>query len=1457
MADVKIDMMLVDQGNSVKKKTGDVKELNGELTKSQKLARSAFSGQRSAVPQGPELEDYNKVRGAVGTGAGARDFANQAQGLGGVVRLYATFAANIFAVSSAFQNLQQAANFERLMQASQMMSVRVGTDLNQIGKNLQSATGYAISFEEAMQFTNLGTSAGLAGKQIEELVIIAKGAAAGLGRDVNDSIRRIIQGTAKQEQEILDELGIFIKAKEAYELYAKKFEITGGADALSAQQRVAAYADAVKNAGDKWKDFAGIDDPFSRFIAKGKEALNNILSSINAVVIPILDLVSKSGNAIEGLILLISGTLVKRAIPELKTLLTDIFTFDKVRAKAQADAARLSVVTEYAKTSQELKRLAEERQKLLEKVDTSKASVVTAVGGMAAQASKKGQRAVSGLSVPELTKELFGKKGYSEAKSVLEVENSVLKVLQRQVNARGDQEAKLENFKKLGLITAASDAKNLVLTQKAKDLSSSIFAETQKTLGVKQAILNVEQKQQLLTEKNATLQKQVQGFGLGTGSTATPASIGITGAFRQGIAQTAENAKRLDAVMDAGPITKFKTFGSVLATSAVSLTTVGIGLGAVGRSAAVAGTAIGLLGTAVAGVFSGILAAFGPIMLVFTLWELFGDKILPESYLRAREFNKAQEELNKTFGITGEALNRINNLQSVGQKNSKEYAQNLQVVNRALDSQIEALEKLILEREKSTSIKLKEEAKKATEARGDVFSEEVYGIEQAILALNKLEIVQPEEVTKLTQLKVELQGIANELEKTRNLSVNDRLRKFFGLSVAPEEGDTAAQQKAREAAAEALREARKKTQQQAAATEQEMADKSKQIYLGLANAIESTSQKLQNLDYRLTQTKATNDRIEAIRGYSTQLEIAGQRTLENSKAELEYTRAVQQANLELQKILQDPKTKDNTFEVQQAKSRYDNQVKSAVLTRSQAQLTAKISAENSTLDSVLKQITLKYEQIARAAEISTAKASSMLKVEQARFTILKEIGAYSATEAVGKEQILQRREIAEQYDRAIKQSESLKNKEFDRLQKQFETAGKTKEAEEALVVAQVRTLDVQSTTNKLAEIERDTALEILRINTIKNTVMAKLAEETERIAKAEALKSVQYSTEIQLLNLRKEELDARLSLGTISEEYYDKEITSLNRTIRLKEFNNSLDQINLDYRNKIMSIDARQNVASAFGPVDPAQFDKERRDEEELQRVKIEGARKAYNEQERIKSLTESLTKDQKDLASIYKDTFSSMGDAIVEFARTGKLSFKSLINDMLSQLLRLYTNKIFTQLFNSLLNGGFLPGLGGGGGQYGVTPIGSSGYGGQGYIGGGAAKGAYFYGNSSNWAEGASRFAKGGMFTNSIVSQPTLFRFAKGTGLMGEAGPEAIMPLKRDQQGNLGVRGGGGSVEVVVNNYTTAQAETRETTDSRGNRRIEVVVGDMTAGEVTRGGSSTNRAITNTFGMKPQLIRR
>ena len=63
--------------------------------------------------------------------------------------------------------------------------------------------------------------------------------------------------------------------------------------------------------------------------------------------------------------------------------------------------------------------------------------------------------------------------------------------------------------------------------------------------------------------------------------------------------------------------------------------------------------------------------------------------------------------------------------------------------------------------------------------------------------------------------------------------------------------------------------------------------------------------------------------------------------------------------------------------------------------------------------------------------------------------------------------------------------------------------------------------------------------------------------------------------------------------------------------------------------------------------------------------------------------------------------------------------------------------------------------------------------------------------------ANGIIPFAKGG-----IVNSSTVFPFAKGIGLMGEAGPEAILPLKRGADGSLGVMasGGGGDVNVVVN---------------------------------------------------------
>jgi phage-related minor tail protein len=77
-------------------------------------------------------------------------------------------------------------------------------------------------------------------------------------------------------------------------------------------------------------------------------------------------------------------------------------------------------------------------------------------------------------------------------------------------------------------------------------------------------------------------------------------------------------------------------------------------------------------------------------------------------------------------------------------------------------------------------------------------------------------------------------------------------------------------------------------------------------------------------------------------------------------------------------------------------------------------------------------------------------------------------------------------------------------------------------------------------------------------------------------------------------------------------------------------------------------------------------------------------------------------------------------------------------------------------------------------------------------------------YANGGAFAQGrVMPFARGG-----VVSSPTTFPMRGGTGLMGEAGPEAIMPLSRGADGRLGVRAEAGRSVNVVMNISTPDVE-------------------------------------------------
>ena len=86
----------------------------------------------------------------------------------------------------------------------------------------------------------------------------------------------------------------------------------------------------------------------------------------------------------------------------------------------------------------------------------------------------------------------------------------------------------------------------------------------------------------------------------------------------------------------------------------------------------------------------------------------------------------------------------------------------------------------------------------------------------------------------------------------------------------------------------------------------------------------------------------------------------------------------------------------------------------------------------------------------------------------------------------------------------------------------------------------------------------------------------------------------------------------------------------------------------------------------------------------------------------------------------------------------------------------------------------------------------------------GGIVKGLLPFAQGGSFAQGrVVPFASGG-----VVSGPTHFPMRGGLGLMGEAGPEAIMPLARGADGKLGVRSAGSGSTTVVMNITTPDVQ-------------------------------------------------
>ncbi len=229
-----------------------------------------------------------------------------------------------------------------------------------------------------------------------------------------------------------------------------------------------------------------------------------------------------------------------------------------------------------------------------------------------------------------------------------------------------------------------------------------------------------------------------------------------------------------------------------------------------------------------------------------------------------------------------------------------------------------------------------------------------------------------------------------------------------------------------------------------------------------------------------------------------------------------------------------------------------------------------------------------------------------------------------------------------------------------------------------------------------------------------------------------------------------------------------------------------------------------------------------------------------YGAKSALRAYIDDATNAAKRAQQVTANAFKGMENALTQFVMTGKLDFKSLADSIIADLVRIQIQRSITLPLANAMNGA-MAGMDWGSMWTSLFP---------------SAQGNVFNAPALS------------SFRNTVVDRPTVFPFAQGAGftslprigVMGEKSGspgEAIMPLTRMRDGDLGVRvNGSGSGSTVIVNVIEAAGkggQQQQRTDSNGNQVIDVWVEQITAkvwGDVARGAGPGPGVLANTYGL-------
>ena len=1551
---ISANLEVTDTGSTVKQRIKDMQGLNAET---EKLNKS-----KSAAVYKAESMDYGVARAISGggTGAAGRDFAKQAQGLSGLVHVYATFAANLFAVSAAFRALSDAADTTNMIKGMDQLGAQTGRSLGTIAKSLQVASDGAISMRDAIEATTKGSAAGLSNKQMLEMAEVAKKASQALGMSMPEALSRLSRGVSKLEPELLDELGLYTKLEKANQDYARSIGKT--VTQLTDFEKRQAFANAVLKEGlDKFSSINIDVNPYDKLLASLKNVAQAGLEVVNGLLTPLVRLLASSPTGLSIVLAGIGTMLLKQAIPALGQFRKSI--------AATAEESRLNFAKIYHEQQRSLGDLAG----------------VAAVNAEAAyRASSTVRKQVEALKESANSAWDSSKKKWSElaAKNPFELTSEELKALDNRAKtlakSNADEasalKAHVQKIKELrsGKIQAGDVAEaavvsgttgvfttprqneilyNRQLQQASADAIKTRVAETQSIYGARAAFAALGT--ELNKARAGMLEVHVGTDELGN---AIMAKVPAIGAFRAGMTGLAASleivgtkiAKTLEVL---GPyaaavgiaieafsllddwlsqsVREQEAFKKALDTSKDAVENVNRTIDQLSKKdpasrATISG--IFALSNAMTELkdatdatiytqekfklsLSGhwwdrakenVLSLFGKDTdtklaeslgaSVESAMKIFAEsgqaKEANEAFKKALgiesldaetvvqafkdnknaaiDFQKAQTDLTNKLSATS---SRLQTFKSATEQSTRAYQEFIQAtantnplfkIGAALEDVVFSMEAVTKDGLKGVNAAFDDLAKNPEKFAlfGKDFAEQFVGMRKeftetfsAYERFNKgIEALDKEKEGIQAKIKVSEKYAANSPDRSRQeIALLQQQLKDVDLKKASLRApDTKIFEDAKNLFLSGIDKAAVKSNEIIVTALGQAAEKAAltiaQAKLGTLTgegaAVETTRLKMQELniqmraiDVNISLIKA-NEELKAVIEESTAAAEASR-----TEGKTETQKALDQASLLAARTFKDIlQTGSSLKDIPST----GNKDADTLLRLKAAGISRQIGQQEASKTEV------GAKQAAAAIEGQRTKLQGQFqdleKIKNANDAITQQevtrLGALNAITNAATDQTMQQQSSLE--------NTILQNKQY------LEQLGYINAIHLAAANGQRVEVEKQSTLLALVikrqEGERDNKGIADRIK-LYDMLQASIKAIRDEEYKGNEI--TQRFTE-QELAYSKDILDVRVSQSSITDEEADKLKHVIERNSTILTYEKALLKLQQDRSNELDAINRKLVVVGENkGETDRLEAEKKAVEARYTREIELVDTVKA-NKLEAM-ALDEQMGTHMKGVAKVFDDSIGTMADALVEFAKTGKLNFQNLITDMLGNLLKFELEYQMSSLYKGaggfqgilgMISGKFTPGSDNFVGPVQPTAESSS---------------APLFAKGGMFDSGVQRFAKGGSFTNQIVTDPTLFKFASGTGLMGEAGPEAIMPLKRDGKGNLGVTTGGEQpkTSVVVNNYSNQQATTNETVDSRGNRKIEVIVGDMVADQIGRAGSTAQQAMTMNYGARPTLVRR